>query len=249
MEIKGKTIGTGKPLLCVPVMESNKEEIIDELRTLAKSEADVVEWRIDVFADYKNYNAVREVFAAAAECMKEKIFLYTFRTKKQGGMGELTSDELSDLHDLAAEAGCVDLLDLEFFEEEHPARKIRKLHKQGLKVIASHHDFYETPDREVMKMLLEQMCAGGADIVKLAVMPQNKRDVLTLLAATEEMVTDYADRPIITMSMAGTGVISRLCGEVFGSSMTFGAAKKASAPGQMGVEDLSTVLGLLHKSM
>ena len=159
MEIKGKTIGTGKPLLCVPVMESNKEEIIDELRTLAKSEADVVEWRIDVFADYKNYNAVREVFAAAAECMKEKIFLYTFRTKKQGGMGELAPDELNDLHDLAAESGCVDLLDLEFFEEEHPARKIRKLHKQGLKVIASHHDFYETPDREVMKMLLEQMCA------------------------------------------------------------------------------------------
>lgn len=114
MEIKGKTIGTGKPLLCVPVMESNKEEIIDELRTLAKSEADVVEWRIDVFADYKNYNAVREVFAAAAECMKEKIFLYTFRTKKQGGMGELAPDELNDLHDLAAEAGCVDLLDLEF---------------------------------------------------------------------------------------------------------------------------------------
>ena len=62
MEIKGKTIGTGKPLLCVPVMESNKEEIIDELRTLAKSEADIVEWRIDTFVDYKNYNAVREVF-------------------------------------------------------------------------------------------------------------------------------------------------------------------------------------------
>ena len=168
MEIKGKTIGTGKPLLCVPVMESNKEEIIDELRTLAKSEADVVEWRIDVFADYKNYNAVREVFAAAAECMKEKIFLYTFRTKKQGGMGELTSDELSDLHDLAAEAGCVDLLDLEFFEEEHPARKIRKLHKQGLKVIASHHDFYETPDREdVYKRQLQKAEDGNKKYVIL----------------------------------------------------------------------------------
>ena len=50
MEIKGKTIGTGKPLLCVPVMESNKEEIIDELRTLAKSEADIVEWRIDTLS-------------------------------------------------------------------------------------------------------------------------------------------------------------------------------------------------------
>ena len=89
----------------------------------------------------------------------------------------------------------------------------------------------------------------NADIPKIAVMPQSKRDVLTLLAATEEMVTDYADRPIITMSMAGTGVISRLCGEVFGSSMTFGAAEKASAPGQIGVNDLSAMLTLLHSSM
>jgi 3-dehydroquinate dehydratase-1 len=51
------------------------------------------------------------------------------------------------------------------------------------------------------------------------------------------------------MSMAGTGVISRLCGEVFGSALTFGAAKKASAPGQMGVNELETVLRLLHRSL
>ena len=60
---------------------------------------------------------------------------------------------------------------------------------------------------------------------------------------------DLRARAFGIMSMAGTGVISRLCGEVFGSSMTFGAAKKASAPGQMGVNDLSTVLDLLHKAM
>lgn len=42
-----------------------------------------------------------------------------------------------------------------------------------------------------------------ADIPKIAVMPQNKKDVLTLLSATEEMASEYADRPIITMSMAG----------------------------------------------
>ena len=211
MEIKGKTIGTGKPLLCVPVMESNKEEIIDELRTLAKSEADIVEWRIDTFVDYKNYNAVREVFAAAAE------------------------------------SGCVDLLDLEFFEEEHPARKIRKLHKQGLKVIASHHDFYETPDREVMKMLLEQMCAGGADIVKLAVMPQNMEDVLKLLSVTNEFKEENPDTPVITMSMGKMGMISRLCGESFGAAVTFAAHKKASAPGQMEMHEVADILEKMHK--
>ena len=88
-----------------------------------------------------------------------------------------------------------------------------------------------------------------ADIPKIAVMPRDKKDVLTLLLATEEMQRMYADRPIITMSMAGTGVISRLCGEVFGSALTFGAAKKASAPGQMGVNDLHTVLTLLHNAI
>ena len=75
------------------------------------------------------------------------------------------------------------------------------------------------------------------------------QDVLTLLAATEEMSSEHADCPIITMSMDSTGVISRLCGEVFGSALTFGAAGKASASGQMKVEDLRTALRLLHKSL
>ena len=114
-----------------------------------------------------------------------------------------------------------------FFEEEHPARKkIRKLHKQGLKVIASHHDFYETPDREVMKMLLEQMCAGGADIVKLAVMPQNMEDVLKLLSVTYEFKEENPDTPVITMSMGKMGMISRLCGESFGARSLLRHTKK-----------------------
>ena len=146
-----------------------------------------------------------------------------------------------------AESGCVDLLDLEFFEEEHPARKIRKLHKQGLKVIASHHDFYETPDREVMKMLLEQMCAGDADIVKLAVMPQNMEDVLKLLSVTNEFKEENPDTPVITMSMGKMGMISRLCGESFGAAVTFAAHKKASAPGQMEMHEVADILEKMHK--
>ena len=85
--------------------------------------------------------------------------------------------------------------------------------------------FYETPDREVMKMLLEQMCAGGADVVKLAVMPQNMEDVLKLLSVTNEFKEENPDTPVITMSMGKMGMISRLCGE-FGAAVTFAAHKK-----------------------
>jgi 3-dehydroquinate dehydratase I len=51
------------------------------------------------------------------------------------------------------------------------------------------------------------------------------------------------------MSMAGKGVVSRLTGEVFGSALTFGAAKKASAPGQVPVQKLRSVLNLLHSNL
>ena len=52
----------------------------------------------------------------------------------------------------------------------------------------------------------------------------------------------------MTMSMGGTGVVSRLAGEVFGSAFTFGAGKEASAPGQIPVADLHKELEVLQNS-
>ena len=86
----------------------------------------------------------------------------------------------------------------------------------------------------------------GADLLKLAAMPKNPGDVLTLLSATWEMKEKYAGQPLITMSMGGTGLVSRLAGEVFGSALTFGSAKKASAPGQLEVIALRQILQALH---
>ncbi|WP_337018654.1 type I 3-dehydroquinate dehydratase, partial [Oceanobacillus massiliensis] len=64
-----------------------------------------------------------------------------------------------------------------------------------------------------------------------------------------EMNDHYADRPIITMAMAGKGVVSRLSGEVFGSAVTFAAVKKVSAPGQIGVAELKHALRVIHNSL
>ena len=88
----------------------------------------------------------------------------------------------------------------------------------------------------------------GADIPKIAVMPKNKADVIVLLDATQEMAEKYATRPIITMSMSKIGVISRLVGEAFGSSMTFGAVGQVSAPGQIPVEKLQTAMTIVHEA-
>lgn len=249
LELKGREIGAGKPCICVPVMEKEKEAVIEEIKCLSESTADMIEWRVDAFENIADYNAIRDILETIRPYLKEKIFLYTFRSKKQGGCAEVDEDTLNDLHDLAAESGCVDLIDLEYFEEDRPAHKIYELHQKGVKVVASHHDFEETPDFGVMKMLLEKMCVGDADIVKLAVMPQKKQDVLKLLAVTSEFCRENPKIPVITMSMGEMGVISRLSGESFGSCVTFAAHKKASAPGQMSLADVSTILEMIHKSI
>ena len=88
----------------------------------------------------------------------------------------------------------------------------------------SNHDFFKTPYKEEIISRLCAMQEKGADIPKIAVMPQSKKDVLTLLSATNEMAEEYATPPFFTMSMAATGVISRLAGEVFGSCLKFGSA-------------------------
>lgn len=248
LTVKNKVIGEGRPLVCVPVMEQTREDIIKEITYLSQSCADMIEWRVDAFGEFRDYNAVREVLESVAPVLGEKLFLYTFRSKKQGGEAAVEAEILADLHDLAAESHCVDFVDLEYFEEERPLRKIRELQAKGVHVIASHHDFEDTPEPEVMRMLLEKMCVGGADIVKLAVMPRSQKDVLNVLEITSEFHRQNPDTPIITMSMGKLGNISRLCGETFGSCVTFGAHEKPSAPGQYEMNQLMGILNAIHDS-
>ena len=250
VEVRNIKIGEGIPKICVPIVGVTREDIINEAKTFESIPVDVVEWRVDWYEDIFNFDEVEVTLKALREALGETPILFTFRTSKEGGEKSIDADDYVELNIKAAQSGYVDLLDVEAFTGDEAVKKVvAAAHEAGVKVVASNHDFDKTPDQEELVFRLRKMQELGADIPKIAVMPQNKKDVLTLLAATEEMTSNYADRPIITMSMAGTGVISRLCGEVFGSALTFGAAKKASAPGQMGVEDLAQVLSLLHKSI
>ena len=250
IKVRDIEIGAGAPKIIVPIVGVTKEDILNEAKTFDSIPVDVVEWRVDWFEHVFEFDKVEDVLKDLRNVLGNIPLLLTFRTKKEGGEKAIDAKDYKELNLRAAKTGYVDFIDVEIFTGDDVVREIIDgAHAAGVKVIASNHDFFKTPAKSDIIYRLRKMQDMGADIPKIAVMPQSKRDVLTLLCATEEMVTDYADRPIITMSMAGTGVISRLCGEVFGSSMSFGAAKKASAPGQIGVSDLNSVLTLLHSSL
>ena len=249
VQIKNITVGEGAPKIIVSLMAKDLAAVKSDAAAYAAADFDILEWRGDHFAAVTDSAAVLEALKTLRAAFPEKPILFTFRSKHEGGEAELTADDYIALNIAVAETGLVDLIDLELFTgDELVKNAIAAAHARGVKVIMSNHDFHKTPAKDEIIYRLRRMQELGADIPKIALMPTCRQDVLTVLSATVDMSEKYADRPIITMSMGKTGVTSRLTGEAFGSAATFGAVKTASAPGQISVSDLRTVLTIINKA-
>lgn len=246
--VKNITFGEGAPRICVSLVGKTLSEIQAAAQELSRIDADVIEWRVDHFNDVEDLAAVKQALQEIRGILPEAPLLFTFRSREEGGERAISKDAYFLLNATVVATGLVDMIDVELFSDEAqiPAL-LAHAHQSGVKVIMSNHDFHKTPAKEEIIYRLRRMQELGADLPKIAVMPQSPLDVLTLLEATWVMKQEYATQPLITMSMGGTGVISRLAGQVFGSAMTFGAARQASAPGQIDVARLRSILTLLDK--
>ncbi|MEH7274936.1 type I 3-dehydroquinate dehydratase [Neobacillus vireti] len=248
--VKGVTLGEGEPKICVPIVGGNLEQLKEEAVFLRTVDLDVVEWRVDFFEQVEDIEKVTEALAAIRTILKDIPLIFTFRSAKEGGKKEVSTHYYFQLNQTIAESGQVEMVDVELFNDEHDIKSlIHTAHQNDVYVIVSNHDFDKTPAKEEIISRLRKAQELGADLPKIAVMPKTAADVLLLLDATNTMVEQYADRPIITMSMAGRGIISRVAGEIFGSALTFGSAKKASAPGQVPVAELRNILSLINRSL
>ncbi|WP_260514475.1 type I 3-dehydroquinate dehydratase [Serratia fonticola] len=245
--VKNIVFGEGAPKIIVSLMGKDIPSVVAEAQDYRHADFDILEWRVDHFADVATLSNVIAAARQIKEIIADKPLLFTFRSAQEGGEQELPAQDYIALNLAAVDSGLVDMIDLELFTGDELVKEaVAHAHAKNVLVIMSNHDFHKTPPQEEIVKRLCKMQELGADIPKIALMPQNKSDVLTLLAATLEMHELHAHGPIITMSMAKTGIVSRLAGETFGSAATFGAVKKASAPGQISVTDLRTILTILH---
>jgi 3-dehydroquinate dehydratase I len=154
-----------------------------------------------------------------------------------------------DLYEAVCAARCVEAID---YELSNPAEQFRRLRaasrEKDIAMIGSYHNFQATPSADVLVAKFRDAQQRGADVGKVAVMPKEPPDVLTLLAATYE-ASRSLDIPLISMSMAGYGSVSRMVGAVFGSALTFAVGKSSSAPGQIPIEELRAVLATVRRSV
>lgn len=247
VNIRGCCIGEGRPKVIIPIVEPTETAILKKAAEFSTLRADCVEWRIDCFEGAKDLPAIVHCAAKLRVALKDQLLLFTFRTKAEGGKVALAHEEYLHFIRTVLATDCADLIDIEFFTAgaELPAL-IEEAHTAGAAVVCSSHDFHKTPPCAELVSRMTAMQEAGADLPKLAVMPTCRADVIALLAATAEMADHHPETPVITMSMGTLGAVSRLCGEAFGSAMTFANPGAASAPGQMSLDVVNEVLESLH---
>lgn len=249
VQVGSLEIGAGIPKICVPITGRTRDEILTQARKIAKAGPDLVEWRGDFYEDIMDYACVWELFIAIFDILGQIPLLFTFRTDREGGSRQISTEDYVNLNRMVSEIKEVALIDVEVFMDCSKIRDlIQVIHKNGKAVIGSHHRFDLTPSRQDMISILKVLEENGADIVKLAVMPKAEEDVKNLILATSEAVCGELSHPAVTMSMGSLGVPSRITGEKFGSSVTFGCVGEPSAPGQIPLESLRRELKSFHEA-
>ena len=129
-------------------------------------------------------------------------------------------------------------------------------HALSIDIVASFHDFEATPADEALEEVLARMAREGADLAKIAVWPTSADDVARLLGVCARATAGAGERsglgvPVAAMSMGALGAVSRVA-PAFGSALTFAVVPdeqgqaRASAPGQLPIQDVRRCLELLR---
>ena len=236
-------IGDGIPKICVPIVEETQSGIFKMAQAVYESDADIAEWRADFYNDCYNTEKVMETLSNIKEILKDKPVLFTFRTAAEGGNKDISYKDYAAL--LVRASAEADLVDTEMYRSEN-ITGLTSIIKKSSVIVGSYHDFRSTPATEEMTDRLVYMYNAGADIPKIAVMPASEMDVIRLMEASLKAKELLKGNPVITMSMSGMGLVSRIAAENTGSAVTFGCIGRPSAPGQIEVNKLIKMLDILH---
>jgi 3-dehydroquinate dehydratase-1 len=247
--VAGKALADGAlPAVCAPLVARDRAGLRAEAAAVAALGPDLLEWRVDFF---EGIAGTAEVVALAGEIRRASRLplLFTRRSAREGGQPiGLSEQEVATLCQAVCAAGGADLVDFEMDSDLRHLSAVREAARaHGIGLVLSFHDFAGTPDRAALVRRFAQAHRLGADVAKVAVMPRTLEDVVSLLGATQEASASLPI-PVVSMAMGALGAVTRLCGGVFGSALSFGMGQGASAPGQLPLADLRAGLEILRRA-
>ena len=235
--VRGLEFGGARPLFCIPLVAADGQQLLAQAKIAHELAADLVEWRADFHQDVTAAGLVDSMTRLRRVLTGEPI-IFTLRAKAEGGAQEIPMETRRTCIEAVTASGLVDIIDVELSNEPRFLESaVRVAREHGVRVILSFHDFLQTPANEDLLEKISLMNRRGADVAKIAVMPQTSGDVLRLLESTRQARQCFPRLSLCTMSMGRLGVLSRIAGFLFGSDMAYAVGQESSAPGQIPIAE------------
>ncbi|MHC1576768.1 MAG: type I 3-dehydroquinate dehydratase [Methanosarcinaceae archaeon] len=199
--------------------------------------AEILELRLDLLG-VRTLDDARQIVSQLRQATHLPC-IATNRLQNDGGQWTGTEEDRITL--LTGIIPLVDAVDIELSTNKDIRGKlVRNAREHNTTVIISSHDLSRTPSREQMKDILDDSFKAGADIAKLAVMPQCLQDVLNLLQVTLDSTGSVS-----TISMGTMGSHTRIIAPCYGSVLTYGAVDRSVAPGQLRIDQLRQAMEMI----
>lgn len=212
--------------IAIPIFQAKKEDVIKVAEDCIEKGADVLEFRIDAL-DNPNFKDIQEIIEEINFPM-----IATNRISSEGGSFKGTEEERIDI--LLKCAPLVDYVDIELQSDD---KYIKQIYDTGVTTIVSYHDFHKTPEiNEIMYIVEKEQKLG--DIAKVAFMPNDLDDTLKILA-----ILSHCENTI-AISMSDLGSYTRVMASKFDSPITFAAGTDVTAPGQIDIETMKSLLNM-----
>ena len=237
--------------IIVPIQGKTEEDCLRTVRLLAAHRyfpyVYAIELRYDLLTNRSE--TLSDFLQEIRKLIGQKKLIFTIRTDRQGGAFPFGKSYFQ-LNLLAMESGVPDYIDLEVETGEEgrgPWKEcIAMVQHLGGKVIASYHDFQKTPSIEEGEEILDRLSSYPVEVVKMAVMPRTKEDVLNAMLSGRRWKDRHGKTELIVMSMGEMGRASRVLGDLSGSAYSFVQVFTASAPGQWEIGEYLSTVGKLR---
>ena len=200
--------------------------------------ADIIEWRADVLTKEE----VLQIAPVIFETFAGYELIFSLRTKPQAGQSVLPVEDYIGLIKEVQDLYQPDYIDFDYYS--YPDALV---HLQDFSNLILSYFNYEKVPENIME-IFSQLTSFSPRVVRFCVRPKNQQEVLDVMNFARGFKTLNPQQEFVVLAMGEYGQVTRIFGELFGSSWTSVGVDHQTSPGQLTLADTQTILQLLENN-
>jgi len=223
--------------LCIPLISSDSQKILSNIPVAIDAGAEVIEIWLGDLLDIQNMTSKEQKDLLSSFVSASSVpLLATCKGEKEKGNFLGNEEEKISLLAQAFAAG-FSFVDTDFETDESFVSRLHASKKEGQQIVLSAHFFAGTPNIQGLLRRFQVMEKKQADMVKFAAMPQNFKDVLTMMRLAEKLTAKKKKH--IVIAMGKRGMMTRFFSPMLQNEMMFAPLEYTENDlGQVSAEEL-----------